>query len=53
MKLRSLVLGLDPTLLISGANGQWRIRGIPSVFKPEPVLEAWRQAATTMASNKQ
>jgi hypothetical protein len=52
IKLRSLVFGLDPTLLISSGNGQWRIRGIPSVFRPEPVLEAWRQAATRMASSK-
>jgi hypothetical protein len=52
IKQRSLVFGLDPTLLISSGNGQWRIRGIPTVFKPEPVLEAWRRAATTMASNK-
>ena len=52
MKLRSLVFGLYPSLLISGGNTQWRIRGIPSVFKPEPVLETWRQAATRVASNK-
>jgi hypothetical protein len=52
IKLRSLVFGLDPTLLISFGNGQWRIRGTPSVFRPEPVLEAWRQAATRMASNQ-
>jgi hypothetical protein len=52
MKLRSLVFGLDPSLLISSEKGQWRIRGTPSVFRPEPVLEAWRQAATRMASNK-
>jgi len=45
MKLRSLLFGLDPSLLISCGNGQWRIRGTPSVFRPEPVLEAWRQAA--------
>ena len=50
--LRSSVFGLDPTLLITTASAQLRIRGIPSVFRPEPVLEAWRQAATRMASDK-
>jgi hypothetical protein len=50
MRLRSLVFGLFPSLLISCGNRHWRIRGTPSVFKPEPVLEAWRQAATRMAS---
>ncbi len=50
MKLRSLVFGLYPSLLISCGNRQWRIPGTPSVFRPEPVLEAWRQAATKMAS---
>ena len=53
MKLRSLVFGLDPALLINCGNEEWRIRGTPSVFKPEPVLEAWRQAATRMESKKQ
>jgi hypothetical protein len=49
---RSLVFGLYPALWISCGNRQWRIRGMPSVFRPEPVLEAWRKAATRMASNK-
>jgi len=49
---RSLVFGLYPALWISRGNVQWRIRGMPSVFRPGPVLEAWRQAATGMASNK-
>jgi hypothetical protein len=49
---RSLVFGLYPAIWISCGNVQWRIRGTPSVFRPEPVLEAWRQAATRMASNK-
>ena len=52
LELRSLLFGLIPSLLISSGNGQWRIRGTPSVFRPAPVLEAWRQAATRMASNK-
>ncbi len=52
MELRSLVFGLYPALLVSCGNGRWRIRGTPRVFRPEPVLEAWRQAAARMASNK-
>ena len=42
----SLVFGLYPDLLISGGNGRWRIRGTARVFNPDPVLKAWRQAAT-------
>jgi hypothetical protein len=34
----------SPDLLVSGWNGQWTIRG-SSWFKPDPVVEAWRQAA--------
>jgi hypothetical protein len=49
---RSWVFGLYPALWITCGNVQWRIRGMPSVFRPEPVLEAWRQAATKMASNQ-
>ena len=52
MALRSLVFGWYPSLLISRGNRHWRILGSPSVFRPEPVLEAWRQSATRMASNK-
>jgi hypothetical protein len=52
IELRSLVFGLYPAIWISCGNREWRIRGTPSVFRPEPVLEAWRQAATRMASNK-
>src|SRR5260370_20116533 len=52
IELRSLVFGLYPALWISRGNVQWRIRGMPSVFRPKPVLEARRQVATTTASNK-
>jgi hypothetical protein len=34
----------SPDLLVSGWNGKWTIRG-SSWFKPDPVMEAWRQAA--------
>ena len=52
LELHSWGLGLYPSLLISRGDRQWRIRGTPTVFRPEPVLEAWRQAATRMPSNK-
>jgi hypothetical protein len=52
LELRSLLFGLYPALLISCGNGRWRLRGTPTAFTPEPVLQAWRQAATRMASNK-
>jgi hypothetical protein len=52
LELRSWFFGLYPALLISCGNRQWRIRGTPSVFRPEPVLEAWRQVATRMAPDK-
>jgi hypothetical protein len=50
MELRSLGFGLYTSLLISCGSAHWRIRGTPSVFKPEPVLAAWRHAATGVAS---
>jgi hypothetical protein len=52
MERQSWGLGLYPSLVISRGDRQWRIRGTATVFRPEPVLEAWRQAATRMASNK-
>lgn len=51
VNLRSLGFGLYRELFISRGNGRWRIRGAPTVFKPGPVLEAWRQAASRTASS--
>jgi hypothetical protein len=34
---------VGPDLVVSGWNGQWTMSG-SSWFKPDPVLEAWRQA---------
>jgi hypothetical protein len=34
---------VGPDLVVSGSNGQWTI-GSSSWLKPDPVLEAWRQA---------
>jgi hypothetical protein len=43
--LRSTRDGIEvgPDLVVSGWNGQWTIRGA-SWFKPDPVVETWRQA---------
>ena len=38
-------LRLGPGLTVSFGSGMWTIRGIWGVFKAEPVLDAWRQAA--------
>jgi hypothetical protein len=35
---------IGPDLVVSGWNGKWTIRG-SSWFRPDPVVEAWRQAA--------
>lgn len=35
---------VGPDLVVSGWNGQWTIGG-SSWFRPDPVVEAWRQAA--------
>ena len=45
MQLHSGPFGFEPTLIISGRNGQCAIRGYQRVFQPEPVLQAWHQAA--------
>jgi hypothetical protein len=37
---------LWPDLIVTGWSGRWTLRGtVPSVFKPQPVLDAWREAA--------
>ena len=55
MELRTGAFGLYRALTISRRHEQWAIRGSPLMFtgfKPKPVLEAWRLAATTTASTK-
>ena len=42
---------LLPALLVTGRNGQLVIGGLPTMFKPEPVLDAWRQAAGGVERN--
>jgi hypothetical protein len=34
-------------LLVMHGSWQWQIRGYQNVFQPEPVLQAWRQAAAS------
>ena len=41
---------LGPALIVTGRYQQLVIGGIPRMFKPEPVLDAWRQAANGIAS---
>jgi hypothetical protein len=47
MKVRPLIesLFMGQALVVSRGNEQWIIRGELGVFKPKPVLDAWRQAA--------
>jgi hypothetical protein len=37
-------IAVGPDLVVSGWNGEWTIPG-SSWFKPDPLVEAWRQAA--------
>jgi len=46
---------LLPALLVTGKYGQAVIGGLPGMFhlfKPQPVLDAWRQAADGVAMNR-
>jgi hypothetical protein len=56
LKLRTGIekLLLLPALLVTGRYGQAVIGGLPAMFhtfKPQPVLDAWRQAAARVALN--
>jgi len=39
----------NPTLLVSHETGRWAITGDQRVFQPEPVLAAWRKAASSLS----
>ena len=41
---------LWPALEVSVGNGRWTIHGFRGEFNPDPVLEAWRQAANRAVS---
>ena len=45
IELRSGPFGYNPMLVVTHGSWQWQIRGTQRVFEPEPVLQAWRQAA--------
>lgn len=49
IELRGGPFDFGGALIISGASGKWTIRGVPGVFKPKPVLDAWRRAANGAA----
>jgi hypothetical protein len=49
IELHSGWFGYGPTLRVSSRSGQWAIRGYLRVFRPEPVLEAWHDAAAANA----
>ncbi len=44
MEVRSFVASgfMGTALTVSRGNAQWLIRGVPGVWKPELVLDAWR-----------
>jgi len=44
-ELRSGLFGYNPMLVVTHGSWQWQIRGTQRVFQPDPVLQAWRQAA--------
>jgi hypothetical protein len=43
---------LYSALIVSAGHERWEIRGWPGVFKPEPVLEAWRNAVNTTTATR-
>jgi hypothetical protein len=45
IELRSGPFGYNPMLVVMYGTNQWQIRGYQKVFQPEPVFQAWRQAA--------
>jgi hypothetical protein len=45
LELSRGLFGIGAALVVGRGNGRWVIRGIPGVFRPKPVLEAWRQTA--------
>ena len=46
IELHSGWFGYGPTLRVTSRSGHWAIRGYQRVFVPEPVLQAWHDAAT-------
>jgi hypothetical protein len=43
---------LYAALIVSAGQERWEIRGWPGVFKPEPVLDAWRRAVTATTATR-
>ena len=45
------ILGAYPTILVNLGGQTWPIRGMHSILKAEPVLNAWRAAASRLADS--
>ena len=45
------ILNAYPTILVSAGGQVWPIRGMNRIIKPEPVIAAWRQAASAVPAN--
>jgi hypothetical protein len=43
---------LWPVLIVTGWNGRLTIHGLSGVFKPQPVLEAWRRSVNAKAATR-
>jgi hypothetical protein len=50
IQLSSGPLGYNPTLVVTRGNVRFAIRGQSRIFEPQPVLNAWRQAASGAAA---
>jgi hypothetical protein len=44
------LFGVGAALVVSRGNERWVMRGVPGVFRPKPVLEAWLRAAKGTAN---
>jgi hypothetical protein len=52
MQVRSFAAAgfMGPALTVSSGNAQWVISGVPGVWKPNAVLDAWRSASAQTIS---
>jgi hypothetical protein len=52
MEVRSFIQAgfLGPALIVSTGNAKWLIRGVPGVWKPKAVVDAWRAASAQKLS---
>ena len=45
-------LGLFPAVMVTHRGRTWRVVGVPKVFQPQAVLDAWRTAAGVTATTR-